>query len=153
MRSAWAVALALACAAPALADEAGQVLAAVNQQRAKAGCAALVANPRLEAAAQVQARAMAEKNFFGHGGKGGFAGRIKAQGYRYSLAAENIAAGQKTAAGAVQAWMDSSGHRKNMLNCKLRETGIAMVYQADDAPLQGSKHPMNYYWVQVFGSP
>jgi len=153
MRRAWLVALALACAAPAGADEAGQVLAAVNQQRAKAGCAALVTNPKLEAAAQVQARAMAEKNFFGHGGKAGFAGRIKAQGYRYSLAAENIAAGQKTAAAAVQAWMDSSGHRKNMLNCRLRETGIAMVYQPDDAPLKGSKHAMKYYWVQVFGSP
>ena len=74
-----------------------------------------------------------------------------AQGYTLSLAAENIAAGQKTPEKAVQAWLDSPGHRKNVLNCKFRETGIAMVYQPDDKPLKGQSMGLRFYWVQVFG--
>ena len=45
------------------------------------------------------------------------------------------------------------GAKKNMLNCTYTETGLSVVYQADDAPIKGQKFPFKYYWVQVFGRP
>ncbi|MEO5614753.1 MAG: CAP domain-containing protein [Cypionkella sp.] len=150
-----AVLLAL-LAQPALAGEAeDQVLAAVNRARAGAGCSALTVNAKLVAAAKGHAKAMAEQNFFGHASKNGgkFSNRIKAQGYRFSKVAENIGAGQSSAAGIMESWLGSSGHRKNILDCALTETGIAVVYQPDDAPLKGQKYAMKYYWVEVFARP
>lgn len=147
------VAMALAVSTPAVADPAQSVLASVNAIRAKAGCGPLKFNTSLMAAAKLHARNMAEQNFFGHTGKDGrgFASRIRGQGYRYGLAAENIAAGQPTVDRAVKAWLDSPGHRRNILNCKFRDTGIAMVYQPDDRPLRGQSRGLRYYWVQLFG--
>ncbi len=150
-----AVLLAL-LAQPALAGEAeDQVLAAVNKARAGAGCAALSVNAKLVAAAQGHAKAMAEQNFFGHASKNGgkFSNRIKAQGYSYSKVAENIAAGQSSAAKVMATWLGSAGHRKNILDCALTETGIAVVYQPDDQPLKGQSFAMKYYWVEVFARP
>jgi uncharacterized protein YkwD len=152
---AFLVALALGgvASAPVAADPAQSVLSAINAVRAKAGCAPLKVNKALMTAAQTHARNMAEQNFFGHTGKDGrgFASRIRSQGYRYGLAAENIAAGQPTVERAVQAWLKSPGHRRNILNCKFRDTGIAMVYQPDDRPLRGQSRGLRYYWVQLFG--
>lgn len=148
-----ALALGLAVPAPASADAVQSVLAGINSVRAKAGCQPLTLNKQLMATAESHARNMAEDDFFGHRDKSGraFPTRVRAQGYRLSLAAENIAAGQKTPEKAVQAWLDSPSHRKNVMNCKFRETGIAMVYQPDDKPLKGQSMGLRYYWVQVFG--
>jgi len=112
-------------------------------------------NAKLTAAAKSHARAMAEQNFFGHSGADGsrLSSRIKRQGYRYRAAAENIAAGQTSAGKVVQGWLKSSGHRRNILNCEMKETGIALVYQPDDKPLRGNPAPFRYYWVQVFAAP
>lgn len=147
------LALALAPVPATASDPAQGVLSQINAVRAKAGCGPLKLNPALTAAAKGHARAMAEQNFFGHTGKDGrgFASRIRSQGYRYGLAAENIAAGQPTVDRAVQAWLKSPGHKRNILNCKFRDTGIAMVYQPDDGPLRGQSRGLRYYWVQVFG--
>ena len=132
-----------------------QVLAAVNKARAGAGCSALTVNAKLVAAAQGHAQAMAEQNFFSHASKNGakFSSRIKAQGYRFSKVAENIGAGQSSAAGILKDWLGSAGHRKNILDCALTETGIAVVYQPEDKPLKGQKYAMKYYWVEVFARP
>lgn len=158
-RLSWAkallLALAVAVAPPATASPADSVLSAVNAARAKAGCQPLRLNPKLMAAAKAHARAMAEQNFFGHAGKDGsrFSSRIKRQGYSYRAAAENIAAGQKTAGQVVASWLKSAGHRRNILNCAMRDTGIALVYQPDDRPIRGNPAPLRYYWVQVFAAP
>lgn len=148
-------AMALVLAASGLRAEVAeqQVLAIINQARVAKGCAALVINPKLVAAARAQSSAMAQQNFFGHAGKDGrkFAYRAKTQGYRYRLIGENIAAGQKTAAEVSRDWLQSPSHRHNIMNCSYVETGIAMTYQANDAPLKGYAMPLNYYWVQVFG--
>ncbi len=141
---------------PAFAGAAeDQVLALVNAARAKAGCRALQPNPQLTAAALGQAQAMAQQNFFGHTGKTGstLRSRVRAEGYRYRAAAENIAAGWADAETTVARWLQSRGHRKNMLTCSYSETGIAMVYQPEDAPLAGQRYAYKYYWVQVFGTP
>ena len=149
------LALAVAVASPVAAGPAESVLAAVNAARAKAGCGPLRMNGKLVAAAKGHAKAMAEQNFFGHAGKDGsrFSSRIKRQGYDYRAAAENIAAGQKSAGQVVASWMKSSGHRRNILDCRMKETGIALVYQADDRPIRGNRAALRYYWVQVFAAP
>jgi uncharacterized protein YkwD len=144
--------LALAAHAGGAEDAA---LAAINAQRQQAGCAALQPNPALQAAAQAHASAMATQDFFDHRGRDGstMRKRIEAAGYRWRQLAENIAAGQTSAGEVVDVWMKSPGHRKNILNCSLAETGLAMVYQADDQPVSGHSYPFFYYWVQTFGSP
>ncbi|MCU0826232.1 MAG: CAP domain-containing protein [Tabrizicola sp.] len=150
-----ALALSVSIPAPVAADPVQSVLASINAARAKAGCGPLKLNKALTTAARQHASNMAEQNFFGHTGKDGrgFASRIRSQGYRYGLAAENIAAGQKTAERAVKVWLDSPGHRRNILNCKFQDTGIAMVYQPDDRPIRGQSAALRYYWVQLFGTP
>ena len=130
-------------------------LSLINAARAKAGCAALALNPKLQAAASGHAKAMAQQNFFSHTGKNGskLKGRIDREGYGWSAIAENIAAGQTSAKDVVSTWLASAGHKKNMLNCTYTETGLSVVYQADDAPLKGHQYPFRYYWVQTFGRP
>ena len=144
-------------AGPVMANQAleRQVLELINQERAAGGCNPLVMQSQLSAAAQSHANAMATKNFFGHASKNGakFSSRIKAQGYRGRKYAENIAAGYASAEKVVSIWMNSSGHRVNIMNCAYTETGIALAYQEDDAPLPGSDYPMRYYWVQEFAKP
>ena len=152
----WLLRLALLVltAAPAWAGEAEtQVLQIINQARVAMGCPALMSNPALTAAAQVQSNDMAAKDFFGHVGKDGhrFTYRAKAQGYQYRLIGENIAAGQKTAQEVARDWLQSPPHRRNILNCHFLETGIALTYQADDRPIDGNPVPLYSYWTQVFG--
>jgi uncharacterized protein YkwD len=130
-------------------------LSLINSARAKAGCAALAINPKLQSAAAGHAKAMARQNFFSHTGKNGSTAksRINAAGYGWSAIAENIAAGQTSAKEVVSTWLASAGHKKNMLNCTYTETGLSVVYQADDAPIKGHQYPFRYYWVQTFGRP
>lgn len=138
----------------AMTTQESEVLDLINQERARHGCGALSVNARLTAAAEGHAVAMATKNFFGHKGPNGstLRSRTNHAGYRGGALAENIAAGWATPQKTVSEWMNSSGHRRNILTCKYRETGIAMVYQPDDSPIPGQPpYPMKYYWVQVFG--
>jgi len=132
-----------------------EVVGILNDARSKAGCKPLKINAKLMAAAKTHATNMAEKDFFGHSNKGGgkFSSRVKKQGYKYRMVAENIAAGQSSARQAALDWLGSPGHRKNILNCKLKDTGVAVAYQADDKPMMGNSKPFYYYWVQVFASP
>ena len=97
---------------------------------------------------------MAVRDFFSHTGAGGSSAsqRVSAEGYSWSLVGENIAAGYDTAAETFATWAASPGHRANMLNCAFRQTGIAVVYQADDQPLPARGWAMHHYWVQTFGS-
>lgn len=159
MRQLWpvkALLLALALATPVAADPVQSVLASINAIRAQAGCGPLKLNKALMSAAQTHATNMAELDFFDHRGKDGhdFTYRIKQAGYpQYRWVAENIAAGQKTADRAVQAWLDSPGHRRNIMDCDYVDTGIAMVYQPDDKPFKGQSMGLRWYWVQLFGQP
>lgn len=132
-----------------------EVVAIMNDARAKAGCAPLKINAKLMAAAKTHANNMAEKDFFGHSNKGGgkFSSRVKKEGYRYKMVAENIAAGRASAREAALDWLNSPGHRKNILNCRMKDTGVAVAYQADDKPMMGNSKPFYYYWVQVFATP
>jgi uncharacterized protein YkwD len=121
-----------------------QVLTIVNTERAKAGCKPLAYNAKLTTAARKHSADMAARNYFSHDTPDGvaFATRITNEGYKWSGAAENIAKGQRTPADVMNAWMNSSGHRANILNCGLKDLGVGLAYQG--------KTPI---WTQDFGSP
>lgn len=145
--SALMLALFILPTAPAAASpDLNSVIVLTNQQRAAAGCGPLTWNSALATAAQRHADDMAANNYFSHTSRNGerFTTRIRNAGYRYRLAAENLAAGQQTPEEVVASWMASTGHRANILNCRLKEIGIGYAY--NEASSYGS------YWVQDFGS-
>jgi uncharacterized protein YkwD len=119
-----------------------QILTRVNAERTKAGCKAVVLDARLTAAAAGHAQDMATNNYFSHTSKDGrsFVDRIRAQGYPVPRS-ENIAAGQPTVTAVVDAWMASSGHRANILDCSAVAMGAACA--------RGGSY--GFYWVQDFG--
>ncbi len=122
----------------------GAVLTLVNQERAKAGCQPLTSDSRLVTAARQHSQDMADRNYFDHTTPDGvaFDKRITNAGYRWSNAGENIAKGQKDAAAVMQAWMNSPGHRANILNCKFKNIGVGLAYDSKRTP----------YWTQDFGT-
>lgn len=121
-----------------------KVLSLVNAERRKVGCANLRWDTRLWKAARKHSWNMRTKDFFSHTSPDGRTpwDRMRAEGYYYG-SAENIAAGQRTALGVVRAWMNSTGHRKNILNCRNKAVGIGV-----------SRGTSTYgtYWTQDFGS-
>jgi uncharacterized protein YkwD len=120
-----------------------QVVSLVNAARADAGCGPVAANGALTAAAQAHSADMAANDYFSHTSQDGrsFADRIRAAGYGGGAMAENIAAGQSSAAAVMAGWMDSSGHRANILNCSYRHIGVGLA-------TGGS---FGTYWTQTFG--
>ncbi len=124
-----------------------QVLTLVNQHRRAAGCGELVRNNALARAAQAHARDMARNDYVSHTSLTGatFTTRVSTAGYRYSWAAENTAAGFRTPKAVVAAWMQSPGHRANILNCRLTQSGVGYAYNREST--------YGAYWVQVFATP
>jgi uncharacterized protein YkwD len=130
-----------------------QLFVLVNQARASAGLPPYTRAPELDAAARVHSLDMATTGSYSHTGTDGSQpwDRMKAAGYDWTTAGENIDALVSTAQAAMDAWMnepaDASGHRghrENILSSDFREIGISVVYQA------GS--PYGYYWTQDFGA-
>ncbi|MBT2394870.1 sigma-70 family RNA polymerase sigma factor [Streptomyces sp. ISL-100] len=120
-----------------------QVTDLVNTERAENGCGPVRQNSRLNTAAQRHSADMAARDFFDHTNPDG-AGpgeRITAAGYTWSTYGENIALGQRTPAQVMESWMNSSGHRANILNCSFKEIGIG-IHDASGGP----------WWTQVFGA-
>ena len=119
-----------------------KVLELVNAERAKQGLSALTWDSSLAAVAEAHSLDMAQNNFFSHTNLKGQSpfDRIKAFGISYSYAAENIAAGQKTPESVMNSWMNSEGHRKNILNGNLTRLGVGYV--------KGGSY--GHYWTQVF---
>ncbi|EYT79608.1 hypothetical protein CF54_30225, partial [Streptomyces sp. Tu 6176] len=127
--------------ASAPSDSAAQILALVNNERAKAGCSALTANPALAAAAQAHSEDMAAHRNMSHTGSDGSApgDRITAAGYTWSTYGENVAYGYTDAAQVMAAWMDSPGHKANILDCAFKEIGVGLAQPGG-------------YWTQDFGT-
>ncbi len=127
---------AASCSATSNADYINQVLVLVNHERTSRGLAPLVLQPKLSAAAQVHSLDMACNNYLDHTGTDGskWYDRIKAQGYAYSFANENIFAAppayQGTPVDAVAWWMGDQIHRDNILSTKVTEIGIGYAYNA-----------------------
>lgn len=132
MRSVVATLLgALIVAVPSAASEItpGNVLRIMNAERAKAGLQLLRSEARLDAAAADRIRHMEEEQFWAHTAPDGTAPFVwlSHRGYRYRNAGENLARGFDTAELLVEAWMESPGHRANILDPDYREAGIAVI--------------------------
>lgn len=132
-----------------------EVVKLVNAARATGGLcgsnaypssAPLLVNEKLQAAAQVHATDMAERDYYAHQSLDGRSpsARMNSFGYNSRMTAENIAAGQQTAAEVVAGWLKSPGHCENILTPDLREIGVGVSVS------QSSK--MGIYWVQNFGA-
>lgn len=117
----------------------------VNDERAKAGCGPLTVDSRLTTAARRHSADMAARGYFDHTTPEGvaFATRLTNAGYNWSTAGENIAKGQPTAAAVMRAWMNSAGHRANILNCRYRNIGVGLAYSPSREPV----------WTQDFATP
>lgn len=121
-----------------------QVLTLTNQYRASNGLSPLAMNTRLTSAAQTYAELMAGQGFFSHTSPDGTTpgDRILSSGYNWSSYGENIAMGYSTPDAVMQAWINSAGHRANILNAGFRDLGIGYAKDGSGAA----------YWVQDFGS-
>ncbi|MFI0370281.1 CAP domain-containing protein [Actinomadura sp. 1N219] len=117
------------------------VVSLTNAERAKAGCRPLHVDQRLVTAARRHSADMAANGYFDHTSRNGDSPwkRMEDAGYP-SPGAENIAKGYSTAAAVMKGWMDSPGHRANILNCDLRAIGVGKA--------SGSGGPL---WTQDFG--
>jgi len=119
-----------------------EVVRLVNAERAKAGLPALKVNWELSRCARYKSEDMLNKNYFDHQSPtyGSPFDMIKNFGIRYTAAGENIARGQRTPAEVMNAWMNSSGHRANILNKQFNQIGVG-VAKASNGTL---------YWTQQF---
>lgn len=119
-----------------------EVLSIVNQERAARGLNALTWAEDLANVARAHSSDMISRNFFSHTNPDGQSpfDRLKSNGISYRAAAENIAYGQRSAKDVMNSWMNSSGHRANILNANLKEIGIGAV----------KNQKGTIYWTQVF---
>jgi uncharacterized YkwD family protein/spore coat assembly protein SafA len=122
-----------------------QVIRLVNQERVKQGLKPLKANWELSRVARFKSSDMRDRNYFSHTSPtyGSPFEMIKAFGIRYRASGENIAAGQSTASEVMKGWMNSPGHRQNILNANFTEIGVGYS--------QGGSY--RHYWTQMFIRP
>jgi uncharacterized protein YkwD len=119
-----------------------QIISLTNKQRVAAGCKALATNKKLVYAARAHSKDMAKYDYFGHTGRDGssFVTRASRAGYS-GASAENIAWGYRGAKTVVTVWMNSAGHRQNILTCSHKAVGVGVAKKADGTP----------YYTQMFG--
>ncbi|MDY7023660.1 MAG: CAP domain-containing protein [Cyanobacteriota bacterium] len=128
-----------------------QVVELTNDFRGENGLSPLSFDSQLANAAQIHTENMAFQDFFSHDGIDGsdVGDRVLDAGYSFSRAGENIAAGYTTAESVVQGWIDSPGHRANLLNPDYTEIGVGYFFLENDT----GESNWNHYWTQVFGTP
>jgi uncharacterized protein YkwD len=121
-----------------------EILGLVNQERAKVGADPLRINEQLDLAADLHTLDQASMNNMSHTGSSGstMGDRIKDAGYVFSTAGENVAYGFTDAATVMNGWMNSEGHRRNILNPDYQEIGIGYAQGSDGRA----------FWTQDFGS-
>lgn len=119
-----------------------QVASLTNSERKAKGLSALTLDSQLSKLARIKAEDMAKKGYFSHTSPtyGSAFDMMNKYGVSYRTAGENIAKGQKTAESVMNGWMNSSGHRANILSSAY--TNIGVGYAKDSRG--------NTYWVQIF---
>lgn len=127
-----------------------QILDLVNSERAKYGLNPLSLNEKLDIAADNYSQRMATGDFFSHNDPNGstMVSRVQQVGYQYTHLGENIAAGQSTAVDVFNGWMNSPGHRANILNSNFTHMGLGYYNLNPD----GGQIRYQHYWTQVFGA-
>ncbi len=121
-----------------------EVLRETNKQRASGKLNALTMNTTLSEVARRYVKIVADKNVLSHdiGGES-IPKRLNKAGYKYQKYGENLAAGKFSGIRAVEMWMGSSSHKKNIMNKDFTEIGIG-VYKASNGEI---------FYCQVFGKP
>jgi uncharacterized protein YkwD len=119
------------------------VVTLTNSERAAAGCGPVKVNAKLAGAARLHSQDQAEHDNMSHTGSDGSSPweRSERAGYDNAIG-ENVAAGYRTAEAVMDGWMNSDGHRANILNCDARAIGVGLAYADNGTP----------YWTQMFGS-
>ncbi|MBD2089205.1 pre-peptidase C-terminal domain-containing protein [Microcoleus sp. FACHB-1515] len=132
-------------------SEAYEIVQRTNAFRESKGLPALAVNTQLTQAAHAYARSLAIDDNWSHTGKDGSSpwDRIKAAGYDFSQAAENLAAGHTTAESAMRGWINSPGHRANMLAYQVQEIGVGYFVLKPDP----GRFTFSSYWSQSMGTP
>ncbi len=120
-----------------------EIVRLVNQERAKQGLKPLTENWEISRVARIKSQDMANDNYFSHDSLtyGTPFKMLSNYGIKYSQAAENIAKGQKTAQEVVNSWMNSTGHRANILNPNYNQIGVGVGQKGKDGQL---------YFTQMF---
>lgn len=116
-----------------------EVIRLVNEIRAENGLKTLTANWELSRVARYKSQDMVDNRYFSHTSPvyGSPFQMIRAFGLSFRTAGENIAYGQRTPQAVVNAWMNSSGHRANILNASYTQIGVGYVANG-------------HYWTQMF---
>ncbi|ANB04755.1 stress protein [Streptomyces ambofaciens] len=139
----WTVLWAVPFTPDGLARTTAEVVALTNRERTAAGLPVLAADPRLTTAAQAHSADMVARDFYSHtdpdGGKPW--DRAAAAGAARRTVGENIACGQRSPADVVEGWMNSPGHRANILKADFTHIGIGLA--------GGGR--AGTYWTQLFG--
>ncbi len=119
-----------------------QVVTLVNKERASNGLQSLASDSQLAKLAQMKAEDMAKNGYFSHTSPtyGSAFDMMKKYGVSYKTEGENIAKGQKTAQSVMNGWMNSSGHRANILKSDYTKIGVGYAKASDGTT----------YWVQIF---
>ena len=119
-----------------------EVVTLVNQERAKVGLAPLKDNWQLARVARYKSEDMRDKNYFSHTSPtyGSPFDMMKNFGIKYMAAGENIAMGQQTAALVMKSWMNSPGHKANILGKNFTEIGVGVAKNKSGT----------LYWTQMF---
>lgn len=129
---------------PALEAFEAEVLRLTNDFRVANGRSPLENDARLNAAAEEWSQSMGENDFFAHSSPR----QVEEEGYDWRAWGENIAAGYRTPEQVVQGWINSPGHRANMLSANFEEIGVGHHFEANDT---GSVN-YGHYWTQVFAT-
>ena len=119
-----------------------EVTRLVNVERSKRGLSELSFNTQLSNVATIKSQDMINKNYFDHTSPtyGSPFDMMKQFNISYRTAGENIAMGQRTPAEVVNSWMNSSGHRANILNANFTDIGIGVAKSSNGT----------LYWTQMF---
>ena len=119
-----------------------EVLNLVNKERKANGLKPLTLNKELSNVANIKSRDMIEKGYFDHTSPtyGSPFDMMKKFNISYNTAGENIAMGQKTPSEVMNSWMNSSGHRANILNSTYTELGVGIQKDSNGT----------IYWTQMF---
>ncbi|MDQ0883919.1 CAP domain-containing protein [Peribacillus sp. V2I11] len=119
-----------------------QVLSLVNEERSKSGLPSLEMDSDISNVAILKSEDMRDNNYFNHTSPsyGSPFDMMKSFGISYEYAGENIAAGQPSADAVMKSWMNSPGHKANILNKNYTHIGIGHV--------TGGKY--THYWTQQF---
>jgi len=125
----------------------GKTLSDLNAYRVENGLRPLTYNEKLNRASEVHAKDLASADMISHTGTdgSGHGDRVQLQGYYFSIAAENVATGQKSWDAAFRSWKNSPGHNENLLRDDVTEFGIALAY----AP----KTSHATYWAMLVAHP